>query len=101
MNQAAYGLPLGGKGPGSRHNHPNGHKIWARPEDKPHLVTQWENAITRDFAQYHQLEKHAREVDKFHEISFSMIDAKERAVHLDDQKYQDVRKKTYRVPKCL
>ena len=91
----AYKMPYN-----SRHNQPGGHDIWAKPSSLDAGPTQWEACITRDNAQYRLLEKHARECDNRHEISYNTVDAKSKAAHFDDQPSTDVRKKKYRVPTC-
>ena len=64
-------------------------------------MTQWEGAISRQTAQYHVVEKHAREVDCVHRISYNKVESRARETHFDDQVYQEPRKKQPHVPTCL
>ena len=76
-----------------RHNQPGGHEQWAKPEGNQQCTgpTQWEASITRDNAQYRLVEKHARECDHVHEITYKTVDGLSKAAHFDDQPLTEVR----------
>ena len=80
---------------------PSGHETWAKKSSRDDPPTQWEMAISRQMAQYHQLEKHAKQVDCVHEISYNRTEKRSRVPHLDDQVYHEMRNKKPRVPTCL
>ena len=61
-----------------------GHSQWTAPKKKKTGPSQWEAAISREQAQYRQLEKHAAEVDLKHELNYRQVDAKPRAANFDD-----------------
>lgn len=58
------------------------HEVWCPPGDDK--LTYLQGAVLRNVAQYRELEKHARGVDFVHIYTYAAIDAKEKAVHLDD-----------------
>jgi len=76
----------------SRKNKPGAHDVWGKGHEAGGS-TQWKRAVTREFAQYHRIEKVAKEFDNSHEVNYSMVHRKERSVHLDDQELNEVKKK--------
>ena len=63
---------------------PCGHEVWCQPVKYMDGMTQWEGAISRQTAQYHLVEKHAREVDCVHRISYNKVESRSRETHFDD-----------------
>ena len=80
---------------------PSGHEVWARKASREDPPTQWEMAISRQMAQYHQVEKHGREVDCVHAINYNRTEKRSRVAHFDDQVYHEMRNKKSQGPTCL
>ena len=64
---------------------PSGHEKWCQPVKYQKGDSQWESAISRQTAQYHVVERHAREVDCVHRVGFTGVEKKARDPHFDDQ----------------